>query len=108
MPLLANPRHEAFAQARARGAYLEDAYEDAGFAPNRAHASRLAHRPEVAERIGAIRAELAGVIDHSPEAMVANLLQAFGRQQGQRRPSGQEGGAPSRLLKKSVVRPDSA
>ncbi len=52
MPILQNPRQEAFAQARARGALLDDAYEIAGFAPAQRHASRLARQPEVAERIG--------------------------------------------------------
>ena len=40
MPQLENLRHEAFAQARAKGARLDDAYEDAGFAPSNGHASR--------------------------------------------------------------------
>ena len=52
MPILQNPRQEAFAQARAKGALLDDAYEIAGFAPGQRHASRLARQPEVAERIG--------------------------------------------------------
>jgi hypothetical protein len=57
MPALLNPRHESFAKARAKGARLEDAYEEAGFAPDRGHASRLAARPEVAGRIAELRAE---------------------------------------------------
>ena len=56
MPLLDNPRYEAFAKTRAKGARLDDAYEDAGFAPGKGHASRLAARPEVAERIAELRA----------------------------------------------------
>ena len=52
MPILQNPRQEAFAQARAKGALLDDAYEIAGFAPGHRHASRLARQPDVAERIG--------------------------------------------------------
>ncbi len=59
MPRLEHHRHEAFAQARAAGARLEDAYEDAGYAPDRSHASRLAARAEVAERISELRAERA-------------------------------------------------
>jgi hypothetical protein len=56
MPALTNPRHEAFAQARARGALLDDAYEIAGFSPGHRHASRLARQPEIAERIGELLA----------------------------------------------------
>ncbi len=56
MPFLQNNAHEAFAAARARGATLDDAYEDAGFAPGNNHASRLAKRPDIAERIAEFRA----------------------------------------------------
>src|SRR5665213_953406 len=43
MPL--SPNHEALAQARAAGAWLDVAYEDAGFTPGNHNASRLAERP---------------------------------------------------------------
>ncbi len=56
MPALKNLDHEAFAQARAAGATLIQAYEAAGYAPSRAHGSRLASRPEIAERIAELRA----------------------------------------------------
>ncbi len=52
MPTLTDPRAEAFAQSRARGANLEDAYELAGFAGGQGHASRFARRAKVAARIG--------------------------------------------------------
>ena len=48
MPALRDPRHEAFAQARAKGALLIDAYESAGFVRHRGHPSRLALKREVA------------------------------------------------------------
>jgi hypothetical protein len=51
MPTLTDPRAEAFAHARARGANLEDAYELAGFAGGQGHASRFASRPKVAARV---------------------------------------------------------
>ncbi len=57
MPALPNFRQEAFAQRRAKGARLEDAYEDAGYTPSRSAASRLAARPEIADRIAELRAE---------------------------------------------------
>ena len=74
MPLLANARHEAFAQARAKGALLDDAYEDAGFAPGRGHACRLAHTPEVAERIAELRADQARLADAGAQAVILSLL----------------------------------
>ncbi len=75
MPFLQNPRHEAFAQARAKGARLEDAYEDAGFTPGHGHSSRLALQPAVAERIAELRALNARMTDANPALTVAALLQ---------------------------------
>lgn len=60
MPALKSSQHEAFARARAGGARLEDAYEDAGFAPDRAHAARLSKQALVAERIAELRKERSG------------------------------------------------
>lgn len=74
MPILQNARHEAFAQARARGARLEDAYEDAGFVADEAHAFRLAKSAEVAKRIADLRREQAEADDASPQAIIAALV----------------------------------
>ncbi len=74
MPLLPNPRHEAFAQARAQGARLEIAYEDAGFAAGQGHASRLAAQPDIVERIAEIREEQADLQAARPQAVIAALL----------------------------------
>jgi hypothetical protein len=74
MPALENTRHEAFAQAVARGARVDQAYEDAGFAAGNDHGARLRTRPEVAERIGELRAGQAHLADASTEAVIAALL----------------------------------
>ena len=74
MPILQNPRHEAFAQARARGAALKDAFEDAGYAPDPSHASRLGREPLVAERIAELRAKQIEMADAGPQAVIAALL----------------------------------
>ncbi len=74
MPTLPNLRHEAFAQARARGASLVNAYEDAGFTPDRSHACRLAKDPNVAERLAELRAEQIEFDDARPLAVIAALL----------------------------------
>ncbi len=55
MEELRNRRHEWFAILRAEGMSLEEAYEKAGYAPDRAHACRLAARPDVARRISELR-----------------------------------------------------
>jgi hypothetical protein len=74
MPTLQNPRHEAFAQARAKGARLDDAYEDAGFVLCKGHSSRLARRPEVADRIAELRKMRNEAEDISPQRVIAGLL----------------------------------
>ena len=74
MPLLSNVRHEAFAEARARGAVLDDAYEDAGFAPGNGHASRLVLQPAIAERIAELRALQTEAADANPQTVIAALL----------------------------------
>lgn len=74
MPTLTNTRYEFFAQARARGARLDDAYEDAGFVLNKGHPSRLARRPEVAQRIAELRVQRNEAEDISPHKVIATLL----------------------------------
>lgn len=74
MPTLPNPRHEAFAQARAKGASLADAYEDAGFTPDRSHACRLANNTNVADRLAELRAEQIEFDDARPLAVIAALM----------------------------------
>jgi hypothetical protein len=74
MPTLTNTRYESFAQARARGARLDDAYEDAGFVLNKGHPSRLARRPEVAQRIAELRVQRNEAEDISPHKVIATLL----------------------------------
>ena len=74
MPTLPNPRQEAFAQARAGGALLDDAYEIAGFVPGHGHASRLAKLPEVAERIGELLAARTDARAADKGTVIAALL----------------------------------
>ena len=79
MPTLIDPRYEAFAQARAKGFALEDAYEDAGFTPGNGHANRLARRPEVAGRIAELRAaaeDLAGATTQGIATAMLRLAEA--------------------------------
>jgi hypothetical protein len=73
MPTLENPRYEAFAQARARGVLLIDAYEAAGFVRHRGHPSRLALKDEVAERIAELRVLQSEMEAVSPVGLLASL-----------------------------------
>ena len=51
MPVLKNAKHEAFAQAIAKGKTLEESYAYAGFNPHRPNAHRLRTQEHVARRI---------------------------------------------------------
>jgi hypothetical protein len=74
MPPLTDPRHEAFAQACAKGSNRKAAYVGAGFAPDRSKGSEMARRPAVAARI----AELEWLRDRALRAelphMIADLM----------------------------------
>jgi len=73
MPVLTNPRHEAFAQALAKGKTQEEAYTEAGFAPSRHHASRLATNGNVAKRVEEIQARVAVKAEWSAADRLASL-----------------------------------
>lgn len=51
MPPLENSRHELFAQALAAGKTADQAYADSGYAKSRPHASRLATKGNVRDRV---------------------------------------------------------
>lgn len=52
---LDNPRHERFAQELAKGKSQIEAYESAGYKPNKSAASRLAEDVNVCERVAEIQ-----------------------------------------------------
>ncbi len=56
MPVLDNARHEAYAQARASGMSIDDAYVEAGFSRNSGNAARLNGKESVASRVREIQA----------------------------------------------------
>ena len=57
MPTLKNPKHELFARLLSEGNSQKDAYTGAGFKFNAGGATRLAHRDEMLERIGELKAQ---------------------------------------------------
>ena len=77
MPKLINRRHEWFAYLRAQGLRLEEAYERAGYAPDRGHACRLASRPDVAARITELRSDFTDIVT-ADRPRVINALLAIG------------------------------
>jgi hypothetical protein len=78
MPKLDNRRHEWFAHLRAHGMRLEEAYERAGYVPDRGHACRLAARPDVAERITELRSDFADIVT-ADRPRVIEALMAIGQ-----------------------------
>ena len=55
MPVLKNPRHELFAQALAQGMTQDKAYVAAGYKPSRFHASGLATKRHLKERVAELQ-----------------------------------------------------
>ncbi len=51
MPVLKNARHEAFAQALAKGSTATEAYEIAGYTADRKNAHRLTTKDDIAARV---------------------------------------------------------
>ena len=74
MPCLQNPLHEAFALARAKGVSLQDAYEDAGYPPDRGHACRLAKRDDVAARVAELHRVREKAEESSPQMIIDALI----------------------------------
>ena len=73
MPVLKNARHEAFAQALAKGKTQEEAYALAGYKPSRHHASHLATKRNVADRVAEIKARVADRAEWSAAERIAML-----------------------------------
>ena len=56
MPILKNPRHEAFAQELAKGKTADEAYQAVGYRADRGHASRLAANGNICARLAELQA----------------------------------------------------
>jgi hypothetical protein len=59
MPILPNPKHEAFCQHRAAGKTCDESYKLAGYKPDRHHAARLATNGHFVARIAELQAKAA-------------------------------------------------
>lgn len=75
MPVLKNPKHEAFAQGLAKGLTADEAYESAGYSRNRGNATRLKANESVVKRVE----ELQGRIAEKAEWTAADRLEALKR-----------------------------
>jgi len=88
MSPIQNPQHETFAQARARGATLDDAFESAGYPPDRSHACRLAKREDVAARIASLRAERDQAEGSQPQMIIDALVRMARDSEALKTPAG--------------------
>lgn len=76
MPSLKNTRHEAFAQALAKGRSADDAYQQAGFKPHRGNASRLSSNESVRRRVAELQERGAKKVEVTIESLTAELEEA--------------------------------
>jgi len=80
VPVLRNAKHEAFAQALAKGRSQEDAYADAGFKPHRQNASRLMTNDDVRRRVEEIKGRIAEKAEWTAADRLSALKSIFDRE----------------------------
>jgi len=85
MPALPNVRHERFAQALAKGEAASKAYADAGYKPDRGHATRLAAHGSIRQRVAELQATTARQGEITREGLIAWLeaLAEYAAERGQ-------------------------
>jgi hypothetical protein len=72
MPVLKNPRHEAFAQALARGMSAAAAYAEVGYTPHRHNAATLARKKHISVRVAELQEEQLAIHQHATAEAAAN------------------------------------
>lgn len=87
MPALKNARHEAFAQARAKGKSIDDAYVLAGFKANRGNAARLNAYESVAVRVAELQEKAAKKVEVTVESLAGELEEARALALAEKQPS---------------------
>jgi hypothetical protein len=85
MPVLSNPKHEAFAQGLAKGKTQADAYQDAGYKGDKTAASRLSTNVNIIARRAELQAKVAAKTGRTVEDIVKALDEdrELARQNGQ-------------------------
>jgi phage terminase small subunit len=73
MPVLANPKHERFAQSLAEGMTARASYVEAGYVDNLGNAWRLKHLPDVVARVEEILGRAAKRAEVSVETVLREL-----------------------------------
>lgn len=78
MPVLSNPKHEAFAQGLAKGKSQAEAYADAGYKGDRTAASRLSTNVNVLSRVAELQEKAAEKTLVTVESLTEQLDRAYG------------------------------
>lgn len=76
MPVLSNTRHEAFAQALAKGKTADEAYVLAGFKPNRGNAATLKANQSISNRVAELQSKAAQKVEVTVESLARELEEA--------------------------------
>jgi hypothetical protein len=74
MPILDNPKHEAFARRLAEGCSLVDAYERAGYGRNRGNAARLNADESIRGRVQELQQEAAKELPYTLQWVCEGLV----------------------------------
>lgn len=74
MPALSNPKHERFAQLRAKGLTADDAYAEAGYSPNRQNAHRLTTNDDILRRVAELQERAAQRTEITVAGITERLL----------------------------------
>jgi hypothetical protein len=72
MPVLQNPRHEAFAQALARGMSASAAYKEVGYRGTRHNAATLARKKHIKTRVAELQEEQLAIHQQATAAAAAD------------------------------------
>ena len=74
MPVLKNARQEAFAQGLAKGLTADQAYQDAGFKPNRHNAAALARKQHISTRVEELQGKAIKATELTAQKVLEGLL----------------------------------
>ena len=74
MPILDNPKHEAFARELAKGSSQAESYASAGYRPSDQHASRLASDGKVLARVAELTARITDAVMLTREWVLERLI----------------------------------
>lgn len=76
MPVLKNARHETFAQGLAKGMTADEAYQKAGFKPNRGNAATLKANQSILDRVTELQSKAVKKVEITVDSLAQELEEA--------------------------------